>query len=304
MKKDFKPMLAGKAPEMDVLIHPHKFTWPRLVSPKLDGIRAVIIDGQVLSRNLIPFPCPTVQEYFGRADFNGFDGELIVGSPTAPDAFRITSSFVMSNSPIDFMTTPLVFHVFDDFTRDASPFESRFMGLGKRIRKASRHLKIVPHERVINHHGLDVYEELWVKEGYEGLMMRDPHAPYKFGRSTTKEAGLLKVKRFEDNEAVVIGYKELQHNENDERTGGLAQRRSSKKAGKVGGGTLGALCVRRGDGVEFDVGTGFDAAERAALWAIRDTLLGKHLKYRFFAGGSKSKPRFPTYLGFRDPIDL
>lgn len=304
MKKDFKPMLAGKAPEMDVLIHPHKFTWPRLVSPKLDGIRAVIIDGQVLSRNLIPFPCPTVQEFFGRADFNGFDGELIVGSPTAPDACRnsmkVTRHEALSREDAD----QLVLHVFDDFTRDASPFESRFMGLSKRIRKASKHLKIVPHERVINHHGLDVYEDLWLGEGYEGLMMRDPHAPYKFGRSTTKEAGLLKVKRFEDNEAVVIGYKELQHNENTERTGGLAQRRSSKKAGKVGGGTLGALCVRRGDGVEFDVGTGFDEAERAALWAIRDTLLGKHLKYRFFAGGSKSRPRFPTYLGFRDSIDL
>jgi len=39
-------------------------------------------------------------------------------------------------------------------------------------------------------------EEKFLKEGYEGIMARSPHAPYKVGRSTLKEQGLLKIKRF------------------------------------------------------------------------------------------------------------
>ena len=68
---------------------------------------------------------------------------------------------------------------------------------------------------------------------------------------------------------------------------------------------MGALQVRDvGTGVEFDIGTGFTEGDRLALWAIRDDLAGDVIKYKFFAGGVKDKPRFPVFLGFRDSIDL
>jgi len=35
-------------------------------------------------------------------------------------------------------------------------------------------------------------------------MLRHPQSPYKQGRSTPKEAYLLKVKRFSDGEAVIV----------------------------------------------------------------------------------------------------
>lgn len=299
MSDNFKPMLAGKAPPSLTSLN-----YPVLVSPKLDGVRAIIRSGRVLSRNLLEIPCPTVQEFFGDPLFNGFDGELIVGPPTAPNAFRLTSSCVMGHGELaSEWSRQLVFHVFDDWSHDGT-FEQRLADVRKRIRRSSKIFKVVPHERVVNHHGVEVHEEFFLQEGYEGVMIRDPNGAYKFGRSTTREGALLKLKRFEDDEAVVIGYKELLRNENDDRTGGLAQRRSSKKDGKRGGGVLGALCVRRSDGVEFDVGSGFDAAERAALWARRDALVGQVVKYAFFPGGSKERPRFPTFLGFRDFRDL
>ena len=51
-------------------------------------------------------------------------------------------------------------------------------------------------------------------DGYEGLMLRAPDGPYKFGRSTVKENTLLKVKNFLDDEAEVIGFKEQTTNTN------------------------------------------------------------------------------------------
>src|SRR5690606_28483163 len=50
------------------------------------------------------------------------------------------------------------------------------------------------------------YESTCLARGYEGVMLRDPDGPYKFGRSTLREGTLLKLKRFEDAEAVVIGF--------------------------------------------------------------------------------------------------
>lgn len=300
---DFKPMLSGKAPESL-----QDLRYPVLVSPKLDGIRALVLNGRVVSRNLIEIPCPTVQEFFADSSFEGFDGELIIGDPTAPNAFRRTESGVMSDKPlVGVDKTELVFHVFDD-TSMLAPFNDRYRGLSRRILKRSKILKIVPHDRAINHYAVEIFEDAYIVEGYEGMMIRDPGGEYKHGRSTTKQGLLLKLKRFEDAEARVVGFKELQHNTNSNRTGGLAQRRSSKKAGKVGGDVLGALQVEgingQFKGVKFDIGTGFDDNERAKYWESRGGLLGKVIKYRFFPKGSKEKPRFPSFQGFRHSADL
>lgn len=301
MSDNFKPMLAGKAPALEDL------RYPVLSSPKLDGVRAIIRSGRVLSRNLLEIPCPTVQELFGDPRFNGFDGELIVGPPSAPDAFRRTSSIVMRHDAVDTRLAPIAFHVFDDWSHDGT-FDERFESITKRIRKSAKIFSVVPHSRLANKHMVQIMEELYLADGYEGLMLRDPQGAYKFGRSTTKEGGLLKLKRFEDMEAEIIGFKELQHNENDDRTGGLAKRRSTKQAGKRGGQVLGAFEVRGVSGpfrgVEFDVGTGLSANDRDAFWELRERLLGQFLRCRYFPLGSKDKPRFPVFQGFRDKIDM
>ena len=73
----------------------------------------------------------------------------------------------------------------------------------------------------------------------------------------------------------------------------------------VGKDTLGAVSVRDiVSGVEFEIGSGFDDAIRAEIWADKDNYIGKILRYKYFPVGSKDRPRFPVFQGFRDPIDL
>jgi DNA ligase-1 len=150
------------------------------------------------------------------------------------------------------------------------------------------------------------WEESYLATGYEGVMLRHPDGPYKHGRSTAKEAWLLKVKRFVDAEAKVIGFSEAQHNANEAKRNELGQlERSSHKAGKVGKQTLGALMVKDlKTGVEFDIGTGFTADQRHLLWCIGENLIGKVVKYKSQPTGVKDKPRFPVFLGFRDKVDM
>jgi DNA ligase-1 len=153
-----------------------------------------------------------------------------------------------------------------------------------------------------NSAALDAYEAECLQQAYEGVMVRTPGGRYKAGRSTVKEALLLKVKRFVDAEAVVVGVEELQHNDNEAVRDALGHsKRSSHQAGKTGAGVLGAMVVRDRHGIVFKIGTGFTAAMRAELW--RQDLTGRLAKYKYQSVGTKVAPRHPVFIGFRDPAD-
>jgi DNA ligase-1 len=281
----FKPMLAGKVEGA--------VRFPVLASAKLDGVRCIIIDGVAMSRSLKPIPNAYVQKKIGLKKYNGLDGELIVGPPGAPDAYRKTVSAVMSEDGEPNFT----FRIFDNYLVSGG-FSDRFETLYKH---EGAHVTVVKHRLIQDSEELDAYEAKMLEQGMEGVMIRDPRGPYKFGRSSTREGYLLKLKRFEDSEAEIIGVEELMHNANEAKTNALGHtERSSHKANLVGMGVMGALNVRDlKTGVEFSIGTGFDAKDRAAKWK-----LGTIVKYKFFAGGSKDRPRFPVYVGIRDKRDM
>jgi DNA ligase-1 len=95
-------------------------------------------------------------------------------------------------------------------------------------------------------------------------------------------------------------------NTNKKRTNNLGHtERSTHAEGMVGLDTLGALTVKDiKTGVTFNVGSGFNAAQRAAIWAEQSSFVGKVIKYKHFPIGVKDKPRFPTFLGFRNKDDM
>ena len=287
----FKPMLAGKA-DLD------NIKFPVMASPKLDGVRVIVYDGVVYSRNFKRIPNDHVQALFGREECDGFDGELIVGNATSDTVFQATTSGVMTGAGKPDVTL----HVFD-FIISEHYFSSRHSEVKERARKL-KHVKVVPHVLINNLEELNAYEEECVAQGYEGIMIRDPQGKYKHGRSTTKEGGLLKIKRFEDDEAVVIGVEELMTNNNEQELDNLGHKvRSSKKEGMVPAGKLGALIVKHKTFGEFKIGSGFTEDARIKLWRERDELKGRLAKFKYQPSGVKDKPRFPVFLGFRNKID-
>ena len=287
----FKPMLAGKA-DLD------NIKFPVMASPKLDGVRVIVHDGIVYSRNFKRIPNDYVQALFGREECDGFDGELIVGNATSDTVFQATTSGVMTGAGKPDVTL----HVFD-FIISEYHFSSRHSEVKERTRKL-KHVKVVPHVLINNLEELNAYEEECVAQGYEGIMIRDPQGKYKHGRSTTKEGGLLKIKRFEDDEAVVIGVEELMTNNNEQELDNLGHKvRSSKKEGLVPAGKLGALIVKHKTFGEFKIGSGFTEDARIKLWRERDELKGRLAKFKYQPSGVKDKPRFPVFLGFRNKID-
>lgn len=280
----FKPTLAVNADFT-------KIVYPVYASPKLDGIRCSIVGGKALSRTLKPIPNLHISDILSTSRFDGYDGELIVGSPTSKAVYTDTVSAVMRVSGEPAFT----YYTFDLHDR---PYKTadRLALLVEEMRDTL--INIVALEQVLirDEAELLAYETAKVAEGYEGVILRSPTAPYKYGRSTVNEGYLLKVKRFEDSEAVIIGVEEEMHNGNAAETNELGRtKRSSAKAGKVGKGTMGALVMRDiRSGVEFNIGTGFTASQRAETWEV-----GTVHKYKFFPVGVKDKPRHPVYLGPR-----
>jgi DNA ligase-1 len=288
VNKGFKPMLASPA-DLDTL------RYPLLASPKLDGIRAMVRGGRLVSRKLLDIPNKEIFQTLTRPEFDGLDGELIVGPATAKDVYNKTVSFVMAQDKIG---AEFTYHIFDR-TDLAGPFKLRFESLEAVIQH--ERVRVHQHQHIANRDELDAYEAEHVGLGYEGIMLRAIDGPYKHGRSTTKEQILLKVKRFEDSEAEIIGIEEEMFNGNEAGRDELGRtKRSTAKAGKVGKGTMGALVVRDiHTKVEFNIGTGFTAAQRALDWKI-----GSIHKYKFFPVGVKVAPRHPVYLGPRHGHDL
>lgn len=302
----FKPMLASP---VDTAI----LRYPCIASFKLDGIRVTKHgDGRLLSRSMKAIPNRWLQEWARAHHFlNGADGEIIVGAPNEPDTFRRTTSYVMSDDKRDF---PFTFYAFDRFDLPGTGYLDRLRALATALTpymQADRQVPnaVVHKARVLRTLAdLEACEADALDQGYEGIMLRDPNGLYKQGRSTAREQALLKVKRHEDMEAVVLGFDERMHNGNEAKTNEIGRTaRSSHQAGKTGLGTLGALRVRGLNGpfagVEFSVGTGFDDAERHRIWTS-DRILGGIAKVKFFPLGSKDAPRHPVFAGWRDPMDM
>ena len=287
-----KPMLATN---VDLT----KLAYPVYASRKLDGVRAIVHDGVVYSRNGKPIPNKHVQNLF--KDLHGFDGELIVGSPTAKDVFQKTTSGVMSIEG----EPDVHYYVFD--VHDCSTnFRSRWVDtLVYLCIEEPKQTVIVDEELVVNEQELLAFEQKVLAEGYEGVILRKPDAKYKHGRSTVKEGALLKLKRFSDAEAEIVGAECLYTNTNEATVNALGYtERSTKKEGKVALDTLGAFIVKNKEGVEFSIGSGFNDEQRKEYWKDRYKLIGKTIKYKYFEVGVKDKPRFPIFLGFRAEGDM
>lgn len=102
MTKLFKPMLASPA-DLDAV------RYPIFASPKLDGIRASVVQARLLSRTLKEIPSRHAFGILSDARHEGLDGELIVGAPTHPDCYRSTVSMMMADNKI----FPFTYYAFD-----------------------------------------------------------------------------------------------------------------------------------------------------------------------------------------------
>jgi DNA ligase-1 len=287
-----RPLLAGTLEDVSTL----KF--PVLATPKLDGIRVLKVDGKAVTRKFKPIPNHHIRTLLEKHLPDGVDGEVMT-----PGTFNDIQSKVMSHDGEPEFTLYVFDYVKDDLNK---PYKDRIADMVKSVKnKAPFVIVVLKPVMITSPEELLAFENECLEQGYEGVMLRNPDSKYKCGRSTLKEQILLKLKRFLDAEARVVGFEEKMHNDNKQEKDefGLSKR-SSKKGGLQPANTLGALVVEDlTTGVKFGIGSGFDDALKKEIWTHRDKYLNKLVKYKYQSVGQKDAPRFPVFLGFRSELD-
>lgn len=302
-----RPMLAASFKDIyDIRPELEKLTYPLMASPKIDGIRFLRPgnDG-ARSRSWKLLPNKNLQEIVRSDYFAWLDGEVIVGNDAAaPGLFNRTQSAIMTADD----QSPLQIHIFDYWGDQNTMFGSRTQTAETMVARLNElgasWVKYLKHVSLNNPDEVLAYEQIALEVGYEGIMLRSPFAKYKFGRSTLKEQGLIKVKRYVDEEAEIVGFEELKRNQNEPTKNAFGlQVRGHSIHGKVAANTLGKFILRNEKWGEFACGSGLDDALRDEVWGKQDNYLGKIVTYKYQPHGTKEKPRSPIFKGFRSEID-
>jgi DNA ligase 1 len=127
------------------------------------------------------------------------------------------------------------------------------------------------------------YNKDAIEAGYEGILIKDPDAPYECRRSVS----WLKQKPFIEVSLTVTGY--------EEGTG--------RNEGKLGA----LICegVDDGKSIRVNVGSGFTDSDREEFWSDKEDLLGQVVEIRSDAATRSQDSeetyslRFPRFLRFR-----
>ena len=276
-------------------IDKYKFKKGELIfaSRKLNGVRGTYFRGNIISRQAQKFDgfdhiVKDIEEIIG-TDY-AVDGELIrrnIDGLTDGQNFRDTISILNSAGNDKSLIKFVIFDIVpvDEFERDActenySVRKKRLLDLKNKIQKnGTQNIEVVQ----MVYEGTDVNDvydwlDYAVEHDWEGLML-NTDVPYRRARHN----GCLKVKRFYTVDLRITAIEE-------------GQNRLT--------GTMGALVVDY-KGNELRVGSGFDDATRAAVWANPDDYIGKIVEIKYKEKSCDKKTgleslQFPTFVRFRN----
>lgn len=232
-----------------------------MMSEKLDGIRAYWDGKQLLTKNGNIIHAPT---WFTK-DFPRFklDGELW----TKRNDFENIQSIVLDKKPSK-QWNQITYNIFE-VPKEKGSFLKRL----KKIKEwqeinNNKYIKIIEQIRCKNKYHLEEYLEKKVYLKAEGVMIKNPSLEYFSGRTSN----ILKVKKFHDMEAEVIG---INYNKN------------SKIKFK-------SLILKLKNDVVFNLGNGFTKEERLNYPKIGDIVTFKYYNLTRFG-----KPKFASFLRIR-----
>jgi len=264
--------IASSKQEAPKLLLAHK--WEEKVDPtgwwlseKLDGVRAYWNGKAFISRLGNSFPAP---DWFieGLPPDIPLDGELFGGR----GKFQITVSVAKSQGA-DTRWKGLQYRIFDAPGLN-KPFEERMQTIRDWFDShPTEYAKVLKMQKCKGKAHMEEELKRIEEKGGEGLMLRKAKSLYVAGRSTT----LLKVKSFQDAEAVIVAY----------------EPGKGKHKGRVG-----AFSRKMASGKSFKVGTGLSDAERE-----NPPPIGSIITYKFQELTPDGVPRFPSYVGIRTDVD-
>ena len=283
--------------------HESKVAGKKLIEVKLDGVRVITIvrsDGRVdmFSRNgkeLANFPHIT-EQLSNVVKTHGTDQniDVVLDGEIMSSSFQDLMKQVHRKDNVE--AGDAILNLFDVIPLE--DFEKGFWNKDQSARSDmvyywhKTYKDMLPNVAVVGHELVDLdteegqvrYKEINAKAiagGYEGIMLKNPEAPYECKRSVA----WLKLKPFIEVSLEVVDV--------EEGTG--------RNVGRLGA----IVCQGVDDGktIKVNVGSGFSDSDRDSYWSSRDSILGQIVEVRADAvtqnqDGTYSL-RFPRFLRFR-----
>lgn len=250
-----------------------KIKFPCIVQPKYDGVRCLTFlkDGEIniVSRKGKPYNIPHLKEWAEKhKDLLPLDGELynhkeltfqeIVSAVKKHSDITPKIRYVVYDKPIACVDND---HRLDILQKDFSGTEDSPVYLSK-------------HEICFNMEQVMACHDKFVKEGYEGAIVRNMDGLYEFG---FRSNNLIKIKEFKDSEYEIIDVVEA----------------TGRDAGT-------AIFVCKCDAGEFNVKPQGTRELRAEHFKNRTKLIGKMVTVQYQELSDDGIPRFPSAITVRD----
>jgi len=274
-----RPMLA-----LDFKKRGHSMDYPATVQRKFDGVRCIAyLDDEenviLESRRGKEFPHlnhirKAIRPHLEQGRI--LDGELYSDDLT----FQRVVGLVRKESlnAQDEQDLPLVsYRIYDAFGGSLTdkPFTERYDFAKSKVSQIGSPLALVENFPITSASEIKPLHDRFVKEGYEGAMIRNPQMPYEMDK---RSSGLMKFKEFKDDEYEIVGF--------EEGTGNDA-------------GTVIWVC-KTPSGDTFKVRPRGTIAERAKALSDAPNLIGEPLTVRYFELTDDGIPRFPVGISIRN----
>ena len=237
-----------------------------LLSEKLDGVRGYWNGKELLTRGGHKIYAP---EWF-LAQYPPFaiDGELW----TKRSDFETISSIVSRHNP-DKRWRNVKHYIFEVPKQQGGLLQRLAVLENYLADKPNTPIRIVEQKPIKTQRQVKNYLAKVVKNGGEGLVVRNPKTPYKTGRLNTA----LKVKTYRDTECVVLKI--------------LPGKGKYKNK-------MGSLLCEMNSGQKLKIGTGFSDKQRA-----KPPVIGTTITFKYYGFTKKGKPKYATFLKIKAKID-
>lgn len=272
------PMLAH-----DYFKYTHKVNWKEnwFVQPKFDGMRCLAFvkaNGEVKLMSRTGKEITTMNHI--KVELSKMkidiilDGELYVHGENFQENMRYIKKYVAG------LSERIDFHIYDTINEDVFMKRSEEVGNVLRSGIEFKSLKLVLTCACLDFESLNMYHQNFLKQGYEGTMLRKRNSMYKVnGRSQD----LLKYKDFKDLALPIL---DIVPDDGDPTMGSPVYHWPGASGHKLG---------------EHIIGSGIRAnhPKRREMLKNKQNYIGKIYEVRFFEYSDKGVPRFPITIGER-----
>lgn len=277
-------------PEFDVMLAPSQLPnltelqYPMYLQPKYDGFRCVFYNGKLYTRSGLPFPNVNLTTHFNKlfeTSENVLDGELYMHGKPFNEVSKILNAEDRS------IPTDMKFYIYDcipikdwEAQKTNMTYTDRLKLLRIVVANISDRKKIIdtPTDKINSaQEAVELYKK-YLKDGYEGCMLKAVEGKYQWKRVTLKSGEMIKMKPFVSDDLEILDVVEGE--------------------GKYAG-TLGSIIVAIDSNTTCNVGSGFDDATRKEIWGNKSKFIGKVAEISYFEKTEDGSLRFPIFKRMR-----